>query len=557
MQHIFCSNTRDYNDWTIEPNIIGDFNPLSHKLFHNDVFTYSESNIHIIHSNVRTFQHHCGVLVLQGNKTYGKASKGRMYYKCIPNDRTLPVFLIPYELKIGFSKNHLNKYVTFKFVSWEQKHPYGCLTESFGNVDNFASFCTYQLWTKQLVYSISSLQKQVKSGLKQMNEEKLVQYMLESSNYKIDDKRTINVYSIDPYGSKDLDDAFSIHQINETQLSIGIYIANVALMLDCYNLWEHLTSRVSTIYLHEERHTMLPEILSDNLCSLLENKDRFAFTMEFVFDTQQKTVLEDSILFYNSLVNVKRNYVYEEEALLINSEYNRLFQITQTLDCDVHDSHDVVSYWMIYMNSQCAKQLYLKQCGVFRKMEIKTHKEHAYIGNKELQQTLSLWNNVASNYVLYNNQDCFHHDLLKVDSYVQITSPIRRLVDVMNQIYFLSNILHISFENPCIMFMEKMEQNIERINQDMKSIRKVQSECDLLYMCIHNEELMNSNVDGFIIDKVLHDNLYHYVVYIQILKKITYFKHSNDLPIHSFQTFKLFLFDRENNGHRKIRLMLQ
>ena len=115
MTYTFLSNSRDYNDWTTEPMIMENFEPIEHKLFSNDTFEINNENVTILDSQTRDYKSHCGILILQGNKTFGKAAKGRLYYKCIPNDKTLPVFLIPYELRIGFSKNHMNKYVTFKF----------------------------------------------------------------------------------------------------------------------------------------------------------------------------------------------------------------------------------------------------------------------------------------------------------------------------------------------------------------------------------------------------------------------------------------------------------
>ena len=138
MEHLFISNSRDYSEWNIEPNI--DISPIENKLFSNDKFIIENDKLVIIDSPVRNYEFHAGVLILQGNKTFGKDKKGRMYYKCIPNDKTLPIFLIPYELRIGFNKNHLNKYVLFKFSNWDNKHPMGILTETFGNVDNFSSF---------------------------------------------------------------------------------------------------------------------------------------------------------------------------------------------------------------------------------------------------------------------------------------------------------------------------------------------------------------------------------------------------------------------------------
>jgi len=50
-------------------------------------------------------------IMIYGNKTYGRSNKGKFYYKCIPNDKRLPSFLITYEQKdIGFNKKMVNKF---------------------------------------------------------------------------------------------------------------------------------------------------------------------------------------------------------------------------------------------------------------------------------------------------------------------------------------------------------------------------------------------------------------------------------------------------------------
>ena len=62
--------------------------------------------------------------------------KKRLLYKCIPDNNQYPAFLIPYEIKHGFSKLIENKYVLFKFSEWENndKHPHGISTEVLGDV---------------------------------------------------------------------------------------------------------------------------------------------------------------------------------------------------------------------------------------------------------------------------------------------------------------------------------------------------------------------------------------------------------------------------------------
>ena len=95
-----------------------DFNPLTHHLFTNDLFSLSidKDKVELLHSNVRNYEYISGVLILENNKTYGlvTATKQKHYYKCIPDDKSLPIFLIPYEYKCNtFNKNKHNKYVTF------------------------------------------------------------------------------------------------------------------------------------------------------------------------------------------------------------------------------------------------------------------------------------------------------------------------------------------------------------------------------------------------------------------------------------------------------------
>ena len=182
--HTFYSNRRDYNDWYTVPQIDAKIDPLKVKLFSKDRFELIDNNnnvVKLLSSPVRDYDHHAGVLILQSNRTYGKTKNGRMLYKCIPNDKTLPIFLIPYDLHIGFTKDHTNKYVLFSFQNWDGKHPMGILRETFGNVDNYSSFCSYQLWCNRLVYSIAKFNRQVKIYQNHNSEESLIQNILQNN----------------------------------------------------------------------------------------------------------------------------------------------------------------------------------------------------------------------------------------------------------------------------------------------------------------------------------------------------------------------------------------
>ena len=66
MTYTFLSNSRDYNDWTTEPMIMENFEPIEHKLFSNDTFEINNENVTILDSQTRDYKSHCGILILQG-----------------------------------------------------------------------------------------------------------------------------------------------------------------------------------------------------------------------------------------------------------------------------------------------------------------------------------------------------------------------------------------------------------------------------------------------------------------------------------------------------------
>lgn len=77
-----------------QPNI----NPVEKKLFNQDVFDLEGDNVKLLHSSVRSVECLPGVLVLEGDKKYGK-HRDKFLYKCIPDDRRVPFFLVPYSEK--------------------------------------------------------------------------------------------------------------------------------------------------------------------------------------------------------------------------------------------------------------------------------------------------------------------------------------------------------------------------------------------------------------------------------------------------------------------------
>lgn len=551
----FQSQNRDYSTWSIIPPI-DNIDPVANKLLVGDEFTISDNKeLAIIYSPIRENKSIPGILILNGNQTFGRSANGRVLYKCIPFDKTLPVFLIPYDLKIGFHKLLVNKYILFQFSNWTSKHPAGIITETIGYVNDFCAFCTYQLWTRNLTHSISKFNQELNVRLKSTSENEIIEQICADARYHIEDHTDEYMFTIDPVGSVDLDDGFSIQTRNDEWI-VTVHIANVYTCLDTLQLWDHMTPRVSTIYLPDDRKTMLPTALSDRICSLLENTTRVTFAMEVAINKVYGVIRPDSIRFFNAKVNVSKNFRYEEKSLLKNTHYKTLFEIARKLDASVVDSHDAVAFWMVYMNSMAAQKLHASKTGVFRSVITKSHSNFTD-NDCDTRRVLESWRNTNSLYQLYDESVDLRHMSLNVDSYVHITSPIRRLVDILNQICFNKYVVKNPISDQCEQFLTKQFAEIDRINADVKSIQRVQMECDMLYSCIHDPELTENSHEGIVFNRtVISDSSYRYTVYLKTVKRMYTLDSSEQLAEYSTNKFKLLLFDSENTGHRKMRIAI-
>ena len=568
-------------------------NPIKMKLFTKDVFTIFDNsnidnNIKITYSHVRTGILIAGILMLENNKTFGRSpNKKRLLYKCIPDDTHLPAFLIPYEPQITFCKAQKNKYIVFKYDNWLNQHPYGILVDTLGDVGNLDVFYEYQLYCKSLHISITEFTNKTREQLQKKSQIEYIDQILENPAYHIEDRRHIrNIFTIDPVGSTDFDDAFSIEEISGSDSSSGsdsvneekikkyklsIYIANVYFWLETLGLWKSFSSRVSTIYLPDRRRPMLPTVLSDNLCSLQEGNDRFALVMDIVIcidsninKNNNESLTIESINYKNVIINVNKNFRYEEPELLYKTpDYTTLLDITTKFDKSVVDSHDVVSYWMVKMNIECGNYMASKKIGIFRLANY-IHSIDAGFTNEithlddNTQRIIKHWSNTTGQYIVYDGRQVLEHELMRTKNYIHITSPIRRLVDLLNQIWIsqtLGIIENISEEAQ--QFFDDWMTKMDYLNASMRSIRKIQTDCSILHECFTNIEITNMIHIGTVFDKIKkNDGSIVYMVYLKGLKLLSRMKTYDEYDNYTNHSFKIFLFEDDYRVKKKIRIQI-
>jgi len=540
-------HSRNYETWSITQSgndvpSYTNYTPLYHKHFHEDIV--DSIALTTIESPIREQSYIPGILVLENNKTYGRTdNKKRLFYKCIPHKKNYPEFLVPYEPKLGFSKNILNHYVIFKYKNWDDKHPHGELLETFGSINDYQAFEKYQIHCKNLNHSIQPLQRHVKTKFKDITENQYIDKIIQT-HPEIQDRTCEYVFSIDNDTTTDYDDAISITQ-NHNTTRISVYIANVVYWLDALDAWNIQDYRTSTIYLPDKKHSMLPTQISERACSLVEKTMRLAITIDYIYDTSSTLI---DIQYNTTMITVKNNFHYDSPKLSNNVHYQKLFEFTNKISptTPIADSHELVAYWMVKMNASCGKLLHSNQCGIFRK----TTGTIAQTNTENMQSNeIFLYhfaNKISSEYAVFDESNAYHHQCLNVDFYVHITSPIRRLVDLLNQICFLKTI-NVPLSNPAIEFLQTYSKNIQKINTNTKAIRKVQMNCELMYLSVHTD-IMKNTYDAMVFQQIEKG----YLVYISELKLLTKIKTTKQLQIKTIIQCRIYVFQKEDSITQKI-----
>ena len=506
--------SRDYSNYSLhyKDTVLDKNNKLDiTKLLTEDIL---DSNFKVIKSPLKD---KVIPAVIKLDKPF-KCLGNKLVYKCYPDNKYYPVFLVKKSKKKSFQKYKNNQYVLIKYSEWTEKHPYATIINTIGDI-TITNTINYLLYTNNI--PCKSFTFINKNNIK----------------YNNNIKQEENIFTIDPVGSRDLDDALSIRKEGVYYI-ITTYISDVVTILEQYQLWNDLTSQVETLYTRDKIFTMLPEALSNNMCSLLEGNIRYVICTDFII--KDNKIIDSKI--YRKRVIITTNYYYEEDRLLSLKDYQELYNVLYNLNIPIKytikDSHNIVELLMILTNYYCAKELARKQTGIFRKVEYNNNNNNNLHG--ELEVFLSRWKWMKSEYIVYN--DSLHtniaHDILQLDMYTHITSPIRRLVDILNQIV----IYDAKVSKNAINFYTKWIQNITKINNSVKAIKKVERYSTALYYAAEFPERIYKAY-------ILNENQ----VYISDIQQVHKLKAIGE----EHQEIKVKIYIFWNDYKQKIRLMQQ
>lgn len=124
------------------------------------------------------------------------------------------------------------------------------------------------------------------------------------------DMRDTLTFTIDPKDAKDFDDALSIKKLDNGNWEIGVHIADVSYYVkEGTPLDEEAYQRGTSVYLVDRVVPMLPEILSNGVCSLRPNEDKYTFSA--VFELDEKAQIKKQ-WFGRTVTHSDRRFTYEE-----------------------------------------------------------------------------------------------------------------------------------------------------------------------------------------------------------------------------------------------------
>ncbi len=130
------------------------------------------------------------------------------------------------------------------------------------------------------------------------------------------DFRDLTTFTIDPADAKDFDDAISLKTLPNGDYEVGIHIADVShFVVEKTELDKEARKRGTSIYLVDRTIPMLPEVLSNDLCSLNPNEPKYAFSAVFVMD---KNGVVKERWFGKSLIESDKRFTYEEAQEILD-----------------------------------------------------------------------------------------------------------------------------------------------------------------------------------------------------------------------------------------------
>lgn len=264
--------------------------------------------------------------IIERHKTKfaGTIQLSRNFAFLIPDNKTTPVdFFVPLEYLNGALEGQK---VIAEFTDWPDhaKNPFAKIIKVLGTPGNHDVEMNSILSEYDIVTTFEPEVTKAALNIPETIDSKEISKRV--------DFRNILTFTIDPNDAKDFDDAISFEKIDSSYYRIGVHIADVSHYVQENSIIDkEAYDRATSIYLVDRVIPMLPERLSNNICSLLPNEDKLTFSV--VFDISDQAKITD-IWYGKTIINSNRRFTYDEVQQIIEEnkgEYNEEIFIVNDL----------------------------------------------------------------------------------------------------------------------------------------------------------------------------------------------------------------------------------
>ena len=242
--------------------------------------------------------------VLQMNKNFGFV---------VPDDFKMYTDIFVAAKHINGAKDGDKVLVTMNDWPDNSKNPFGKITQVLGKPGDHDTEMHSILVEYNLPYKFP---KEVEKDA-----EKLPIEITKEEIAKRRDFRDILTFTIDPKTAKDFDDALSFQVLENGNYEIGVHIADVSHYVKENSILEdEAYHRATSVYLVDRVVPMLPEVLSNNVCSLRPNEEKLTFSAVFEIDKKAHIINQ---WFGRTVIYSDARFAYEEAQVIIENNQSK------------------------------------------------------------------------------------------------------------------------------------------------------------------------------------------------------------------------------------------
>jgi ribonuclease R len=247
-------------------------------------------------------------IIKKSNKNFvGVIEISKNFAFMIANSRQMPYDVFIPLTKLKRAKN--GDKVMVQITEWPEKYknPFGEVINVLGKPGENETEMHAILAEFDLPYEFDS---RVEEAANKISEK------ITEEDYKArKDFRDITTFTIDPADAKDFDDALSIQKLKNGNWEVGVHIADVTHYVRPETIVEEEAfSRATSVYLVDRVVPMIPEKLSNTLCSLRPNEEKLCYSIVFELD-DNADILDQWI--GRTVINSDKRFAYEEAQALI------------------------------------------------------------------------------------------------------------------------------------------------------------------------------------------------------------------------------------------------